>query len=83
MKDVRVIMLADNCVLYKSAKDWGNVRTCLQNGLDTYVKRGSEHNMTLNASKTKALLVCNKAKRDVINSPTHTKAGDRIESFCE
>ena len=77
MKDVRVIMLAGGCVLYKSAKDWGNVRTCLQNGLDTYVKRGSEHNITL-----KALLVCNKAERGVINNKCLTMSCQNTRLNC-
>ena len=70
----------------KCGKDWENVKYCLQTDLDAYVKWGSEHNLVLNASKSKAMLVCNSRDRTVIGSPAPFNAGNRqimfVRSYC-
>ena len=84
--NVKALMFADDCVLYKGGKDWENVKYCLQTDLDAYVKWGSEHNLVLNASKSKAMLVCNSRDRTVIGSPAPFNAGNRqimfVRSYC-
>ena len=55
--NVNVMMFADNCVLYSSGKAWDDIHYKLQAGLDTYIMWGREHNLSLNAKKTKAMLV--------------------------
>ena len=48
-------MFADDCKLYKSGKDWENVKRDLQTDLDVYTQWGNGHNLTLNATKSKAM----------------------------
>ena len=71
IKDTKVLMFADDCVLYKSGKLWGPIREDLQQGLDTYmyIEWGKDHNLSLNVSKTKAMYICNKHKRGSLEGP--------------
>ena len=55
--DIRVMMFADDCVLYKSEMCCNSIVTRLQNGLSEYVTWGLNNNMHLNVSKTKAMLI--------------------------
>ena len=55
--NLRMMMFADDCVLYKSDICCDRILECLQKGLDDYVTWGVENNMYLNASKTKTMLV--------------------------
>ena len=83
---VNVLMFADDCVLYKSGKHWNEVRECLQNDLDVYINWGKEHNLVLNASKSKAMLICNSNVRPIIGDPAPFNAGNRqimfVHSYC-
>ena len=55
--DIKMMMFADDCVLYKSDICADRVLRCLQDGLDNYVDWGIENNMYLNVNKTKTMLV--------------------------
>ena len=55
--NVKMMMFADDCVLYKSHKCTTTILNCLQKGLDEYIAWGLSNNMHLNASKTKAMIV--------------------------
>ena len=55
--NAKVMMFADDCVIYKSAECCNSILICLQSGLDKYVAWGKDNNMHLNASKTKLMLV--------------------------
>ena len=79
--NVQVLMFADDCVLYKSGKDWKDVKKDLQMDLDMYIRWGNEHNLTLNASKSKAMLICSKANRCMIGDPAPFNAGNRQIMF--
>ena len=57
-ENVKMLMFADDCVLYKSDICCDHILECLQRGLNTYVEWGEQNNMYLNASKTKTMLVC-------------------------
>ena len=84
--NVKVLMFANDCVLYKSGKDWNDVQYCLQTDLDVYIEWGREYNLHLNASKSKAMLVCNSNDRIVIGDPAPFNAGNRqimfVHSYC-
>ena len=56
-EDVKVMMFADDCVLYKSDANCDHILSCLQHSLDNYVKWGKENNMYLNANKSKTMLI--------------------------
>ena len=79
-------MFADDCVLYKSGKDWNDVKMCLQQDLDVYIEWGREHNLLLNPSKSKAMLICNKNVRNIIGDPAPFNAGNRqiifVHRYC-
>ena len=51
-------MFADDCVLYTNGKDWAEVRMRLQTSLKAYIEWGQKYNLLLNASKSKAMLIC-------------------------
>ena len=70
-------------VLYKSGKTWDDVHGPLQRGLNLYIKWGRDHNLSLNASKTKAMMLCSKPKRNMLNRPTHFNAGNSKIAFVE
>ena len=88
IKDTKVLMFADDCVLYKSGKLWGPIREDLQQGLDTYmyIEWGKDHNLSLNVSKTKAMYICNKHKRGSLEGHAPFITGNRpisfVNSFC-
>ena len=54
---IRVMMFADDCVLYKSELCGTAIMSNLQKGLNEYVMWGLNNNMHLNISKTKAMLI--------------------------
>ena len=84
--DVEILMFADDCVLYKSGKNWGRIKDSLQSALNTYVEWGEDHNMMLNVSKTKAMYICNAHMNKEIQDHAPFNAGDRpisfVENFC-
>ena len=84
--DVNVMMFADDCVLYKCGKNWDSVHQSLQESLDVYIKWGFDHNLLLNASKTKAMIVCSQTLREHIGDPAHFNAGNSriafVDNFC-
>ena len=55
--DIRMMMFADDCVLYKNDVCCDRILECLQRGLNSYVEWGVENNMYLNTNKTKAMLI--------------------------
>ena len=55
--DVKVMMFADDCVIYNSNKCCNVMIEKLQYGLDKYIEWGRNNNMHLNTSKTKAMLI--------------------------
>ena len=75
------MMFADDCVLYSSGQQWLDIHKHLQTGIDMYITWGNEHNLTLNATKTKAMVLCNRAKRDALGSPAPFNAGNSAISF--
>ena len=84
--DVRVLMFADDCVLYTNGKDWGDVRGRLQAALNVYIEWGQKYNLLLNASKSKAMLICNSRIRQLIDCPAPFNAGNRqimfVHNYC-
>ena len=86
IKDVKVVMFADDCVLYKSGKYWDPIYQQLQQALNVYVKWGEDHNLSLNASKTKAMYISNTYKRNDIESHAPFNAGNSnilyVNKFC-
>ena len=81
--NVNIMMFADDCVLYSKGKSWEDIHYNLQNSLDTYIAWGNEHNLSLNAKKTKAMIVCNSARHDVLIDPIPFNAGNSIISFVD
>ena len=45
------------CFIYKSHENCDSIITTLQEGLNTYIEWGTNNNMHLNVSKTKAMLL--------------------------
>ena len=84
--DVRVLMFADDCVLYTNGKDWAEVRMRLQTSLNAYIEWGQKYNLLLNASKSKAMLICSPPMRQRIGCPAPFNAGNRqimfVHSYC-
>ena len=84
--NVKVLMFADDCVIYASGTDWLEVRARLQSALDVYIGWGMKYNLLLNASKSKAMLLCNSLERQHIGSPAPFNAGNRkiifVHSYC-
>ena len=70
-EDVKIMMFADDCVLYKSDGNCDHILVCLQRNLDNYVKWGKENNMYLNASKSKTMLI-NPSNRNDLYRPLFT-----------
>ena len=74
-------MFADDCVLYIIGTSWDDiVYRPLQTSLETNIRWGNDHNFSLNATKPKAMVVCNRAKREYIHH-AHFNAGNSIISF--
>ena len=84
--NVEILMFADDCVLYKSGPSWDAIHADLQTNLNVYVRWGREHNLNLNVQKTKAMFICNRAKRDLLGSPAPFNSGDRqilfVSKYC-
>ena len=55
--NIKIMMFADDCVLYKSSGNCDTVIDSLQHGLNNYTDWGCANNMHLNAKKTKAMLI--------------------------
>ena len=83
INDVKIMMFADDCVLYKNGKNWDDVHQPLQNSLNVYIKWGLDHNLLFNASKTKAMYICTQALNDRMDDPTHFNAVNSEISFVE
>ena len=64
-KNIKMMMFADFCVLYKSDVCCDRILENLQKGLDDYVTWGVENNMYLNASKTKTMLIKSKNQHNL------------------
>ena len=81
--NVKIKMFADDCVLYKSGINWENVHYPLQEMLDTYIKWGSDHCLSLNADKTKCMIVANRGKLNSVIDPAPFNAGNRQIMFVD
>ena len=79
-------MFADDCVLYTSGKNWGDIRNRLQSDLDVYISWGKKYNLLLNATKSKAMLICNNTMRQYVGCPAPFNAGNRqimfVHGYC-
>ena len=80
------MMFADDCVLYTSGPSWVEIHRNLQESLDIYIEWGKEHNLSLNAKKTKAMIVCSATKREIVLDPAPFNAGNSrisfVDNFC-
>ena len=81
--DVKIKMFADDCVLYKSGVNWENVYTPLQEMLDVYIQWGNTHCLSLNADKTKCMIVANRGKLKSVVYPAPFNAGNRQIMFVD
>ena len=81
--DVKIKMFADDCVLYKSGNHWNDIRDPLQDMLDVYINWGSNHCLSLNADKTKCMIVANRGKLNAIVDPAPFNAGNRRIMFVK
>ena len=54
---IKVMMFADDCVLYKADQCINSIMCKLQKGLDEYVAWGKNNNMHMNVSKTKFMMI--------------------------
>ena len=81
IRNVNIMMFADDCVLYSSGRTWPDIHLRLQAGLDKYIAWGNEHNLTLNAKKSKAMILCSRTKRDCLGSPAPFNVGNSKISF--
>ena len=79
--DVKVLMFADDCVLYENGRSWNEIYVLLQRALDTYVAWGEDHNLRLNVNKTKAMYICNTAMREYVQGHAPFNAGNRPIMF--
>ena len=86
VRDVQILMFADDCVLYKSGKNWGTIQNALQQALDIYVNWGEDHNLRLNVNKTKAMYISDSCTAREIECHAHFNAGNRpilfVNRFC-
>ena len=83
IKNVKVKMFADDCVLYAQGPTWQSIYTPLQNALDTYLDWGKKNCLSLNASKTKAMIMGNRGKLNSITDPAPFNAGNSKITFVE
>ena len=81
INDVKIKMFADDCVLYKSGKRWNDIRLSLQEMLDVYLRCGNKHCLSLNADKTKCMIVANTGKLNALQDPAPFNAGNRQIMF--
>ena len=86
VRDVNILMFADDCVLYKSGKNWGPIQEALQQALNVYVRWGEDHNLKLNVTKTKAMYIASSYEREEIERHAPFNAGNRsitfVNRFC-
>ena len=83
VENVKIMMFADDCVLYKSSISWDDIHQPLQESLDVYIKWGRDHNLDLNASKTKAMITCSPTIRSRMADPAPFNAGNSRISFVD
>ena len=83
IKDVKIKMFADDCVLYRSGIAWNDVHGPLQRMLNVFVTWGSNHGLYLNAEKTKCMIVANRGKLNATNDPAPFNAGNRQIMFVK
>ena len=69
--NIKTMMFADDCVLYKGHISCENIIGCLQEGLNDYVDLGTNNNMYLNVNETKSMVICIMAER-VLHGPIVT-----------
>ena len=81
--NVRVKMIANDCVLYTKGPNWQSIYPPLQDALDTYITWGIENCLELNASKTKALIVGTRGKLDRSVDPAPFNAGNSRIMFLQ
>ena len=62
-------MFADDCVLYTEGPNWQSIHLLMQEALNTYNKWGNRNYLGLNASKTKAMVLCTKEKLKTVVDP--------------
>ena len=67
---VKISMFADDCVLYYSANNWQNIQNVMQKELDNFVEWTTKHSLSLNESKTQAMIVGTRKKLSKVMSPT-------------
>ena len=84
--NVKVVMFADDCVLYESGKRWDTIHNSLQEALNVYVNWGEDHNLRLNVSKTKAMYISTTYKMNEIENHAPFNAGNSnilfVKKFC-
>ena len=76
-------MFADDCVLYKRGKNWNDIRCPMQDMLDMYISWGTTHCLSLNADKTKCMIVANRGKLNALVDPAPFNAGNRQIMFVK
>ena len=76
IRNVKIKMFADDCVLYTEGPTWKYVYPSLQDALNVYIDWGTRNYFELNASKTKAMLVGTGSKLKSINDPAPFTAGN-------
>ena len=81
INNVKIKMFPDDCVLYKSGVYWNDIRNSLQEMLDVYIRWGNNHCLSLNADKTKCMIVANRGKLNTLNDPAPFNAGNRRIMF--
>ena len=79
--DVKIKMFSDDCVLYKSGAHWNDIRYTLQEMLDVYINWGNSHCLSLNADKTKCMIIANNGKLNSIVDPAPFNVGNRQIMF--
>ena len=79
---IRAVTAQPAYPVYTNCKNWGGVRTKLQGALNVYTEWGQKYNLLLNASKSKAMLICNSLTRRLIECPAPFNAGNRQIVMC-
>ena len=86
IRNVKVVMFVDDCVLYKSGQYWDPIHDVLQQALNVYVEWGEDHNLRLNVSKTKAMCISNTYKLNEVERHAPFNAGNSnilfVNKFC-
>ena len=76
IKNVKIKMFADDCVLYTSGPTWQHIHSKLQSALDIYISWGVDNSLVLNANKTKSMIVGSKGRLNSIIDPAPFNAGN-------